>query len=131
MRVFSEARIIVFPSFYEGFGLPVLQGLSCGKAVVARRSTLLDEIAARSRADGKLYAFSDTAELLDVVGRLLRGDEGGYLPLATALAQDQNPLRWSDIAHDMLDFMTASFEGPARQWTQRMRNIELHQGWRR
>lgn len=128
-RLFEGARIIVFPSFYEGFGFPVLQGLSCGKAVVARRSTLLDEIAERSRADGNLYAFSDPGELLDVVGGLLRGDVVDRLPLSSGLAQGQAPVRWPEIASGMLDFMSASFEGSGEQWMRRARSIELYHGW--
>lgn len=126
VRLYRGARIVVFPSFYEGFGFPVLQGLSCGKAVVARRSTLLDEIAAHSRADGKLYAFSDPPELLDIVQRLLGGNASGDLRLATGLAKAENPMRWPDIAGSMLDFLNASFERSGEQWMRRMRYIGLH-----
>jgi glycosyltransferase involved in cell wall biosynthesis len=129
-RLFAGARLVVFPSFYEGFGFPVLQGLSCGKAVVARRSTLLDEIAAQSRAGGKLFAFSDPAELLEIVARLLRGDDSGCLPLATALANDEEPMRWPDIARNMLDFIAGSLQTPGYQWMRRMQSIQLHHGWK-
>lgn len=39
-----DAIAIVFPSYYEGFGLPVLKGLCYGKPVIARQSPLLDEL---------------------------------------------------------------------------------------
>lgn len=39
--IYSGARIFVFPSFYEGFGMPVLEALSCGlPCVVSERSSL-------------------------------------------------------------------------------------------
>jgi glycosyltransferase involved in cell wall biosynthesis len=34
----------VFPSFYEGFGLPVLEAMSCGTPVVAADTSSLAEI---------------------------------------------------------------------------------------
>jgi glycosyltransferase involved in cell wall biosynthesis len=33
--LYSGARAVLYPSLYEGFGLPVLEGMSCGAAVLA------------------------------------------------------------------------------------------------
>ena len=123
-RLFAEAKIVVFPSFYEGFGFPVLTGLSYGKAVVARRSSLLDELAARCRAAGRLYDFSDTSELLEIVARLLHGEDVPGLPLGGALEENQEPMRWRDIAQNMMDFMKVSLGTPSRSlWLRRMHEI--------
>lgn len=42
--VYSLADLFVFPSLYEGFGLPVLEALSCGTPVVASGSSSIPEI---------------------------------------------------------------------------------------
>jgi glycosyltransferase involved in cell wall biosynthesis len=42
--VYSLAGLFVFPSLYEGFGLPVLEALSCGTPVVASGSSSIPEI---------------------------------------------------------------------------------------
>jgi glycosyltransferase involved in cell wall biosynthesis len=34
----------VFPSFYEGFGLPVLEAMACGRAVVCSSTSSLPEV---------------------------------------------------------------------------------------
>jgi glycosyltransferase involved in cell wall biosynthesis len=39
------ARAVVFPSLYEGFGLPVLEAMVLGTPVVASRESSLPEIA--------------------------------------------------------------------------------------
>jgi glycosyltransferase involved in cell wall biosynthesis len=126
-RLFSRSRIVVFPSFYEGFGFPVLSGLSCGKPVVARRSSLLEEVAARCRAPGSLYAFSEPIELAEVIGRLLAGETDGNLPLGAALRSDEEPSRWSDIADNMLEFINLALNEHGRsQWSRRARALQFY-----
>lgn len=46
VRLVSGARALVFPSLYEGFGLPVLEAMNFGTAVVTSDRGSLDEIAA-------------------------------------------------------------------------------------
>jgi glycosyltransferase involved in cell wall biosynthesis len=40
----NGADIFAYPSFYEGFGLPVLEAMSCGTPVVTSRSSALSEV---------------------------------------------------------------------------------------
>ncbi|CAI1596489.1 glycosyltransferase family 1 protein [Serratia nevei] len=43
--LYSAARLFVFPSHYEGFGLPVLEAMSSGTPVICSNSSSLPEIA--------------------------------------------------------------------------------------
>jgi glycosyltransferase involved in cell wall biosynthesis len=43
--LYSGAAVMAFPSLYEGFGLPVLEAMSCGSPVVTSRSSALAEVA--------------------------------------------------------------------------------------
>jgi glycosyltransferase involved in cell wall biosynthesis len=43
--VYSAATCLVFPSRYEGFGLPLLEAMGCGCPVVAYRNSSLPEVA--------------------------------------------------------------------------------------
>ncbi len=38
------ASVVVYPSFYEGFGLPVLEAMSCGRPVITSAVTALPEV---------------------------------------------------------------------------------------
>jgi len=50
-KLYKNARAFVFPSLYEGFGLPVLEAFSCGCPAIVSRSSSLPEIG----GDGAIY----------------------------------------------------------------------------
>ena len=47
-RLYSGVSVFVFPSFYEGFGLPVLEAMACGAPVVCSNTSSLPEIAGKA-----------------------------------------------------------------------------------
>jgi glycosyltransferase involved in cell wall biosynthesis len=44
IALYQNADVFVFPSVYEGFGLPVLEALSAGTPVVSTRSASIPEV---------------------------------------------------------------------------------------
>lgn len=44
--LYSGATACLYPSLYEGFGLPVLEAMQCGAAVIASRDAAISEVAA-------------------------------------------------------------------------------------
>jgi len=58
------AKFVVFPSHYEGFGIPVLESLAFSKPVLARAIPVLQDIRARIPAAENLILYASTAELL-------------------------------------------------------------------
>lgn len=43
--LYSQADLFVFPSFFEGFGIPVLEAMACGTPVITSNTSVLPEIA--------------------------------------------------------------------------------------
>jgi glycosyltransferase involved in cell wall biosynthesis len=69
--LYSAAEVFVFPSLYEGFGLPALEALACGTPVVASNVSALPEVV----GDAALQVPPlDVEALADAMERLLRDD---------------------------------------------------------
>jgi alpha-1,3-rhamnosyl/mannosyltransferase len=62
--LYSAARLLVMPSHYEGFGLPVLEAMACGTAVVASDRPPLPEISAGAALH---FRASDDAALASAI----------------------------------------------------------------
>ena len=70
--LYSGARVFVYPSLYEGFGLPALEAMACGTpAVVSNRSSLPEVV-----GDAGLQVDAlDVAGLAQAMCQILENDE--------------------------------------------------------
>jgi glycosyltransferase involved in cell wall biosynthesis len=74
VEIYNHANVFVQPSFYEGFGLGVLEAVACGTPVVAAKTQALVEI-----AEGAI-TFVDPNDPEMMAREILRAAKNGKLP---------------------------------------------------
>jgi glycosyltransferase involved in cell wall biosynthesis len=95
----SQALVFVFPSLYEGFGLPPLEAMSFGVPVVASNRGALVEVVGRA---GILVDPLDIAELVLALKRLLEDPAKRAEWGAQALIRSQE-FSWERAAGETLE----------------------------
>ena len=98
VALYRHARALVFPSVYEGFGLPPLEAMACGCPVAVARAAALPEVC----GEAALYFDPlDTAALAGVLARLV-ADDGLCQRLREAGGLHVQGFRWQKAAEGLL-----------------------------
>lgn len=66
--IYGNTRLFVFPSMYEGFGMPPLEALACGASVLSSDSSSLPEVL------GNNVSYFHSGDLVDLKRQLLEPD---------------------------------------------------------
>jgi len=69
---YQAAGLVVYPSLYEGYGLPVAEALSCGAPVLTSRSSSLVELV---EDDAALFDPTDPRSIREALERALTDDD--------------------------------------------------------
>jgi glycosyltransferase involved in cell wall biosynthesis len=72
LQFYGACDLFVFPSFYEGFGLPILEAMACGRAVACSSATAMPEVA---NAAGILFDPYSVPEMARAIGDVLLDEE--------------------------------------------------------
>ena len=96
--LYAGAELFVFPSRYEGFGLPVLEAMACGTPVIVSKAGALPEAAGEA---GLYVDPDDCTALADLMRRVLGGRELRATLAAASLKQAEN-FCWTRSATQLL-----------------------------
>jgi glycosyltransferase involved in cell wall biosynthesis len=100
----SGARLFVFPSLYEGFGLPVLEAMACGTPVLCSNVASLPEVAGEAAL---LVDPLDVKSIAEAMNRLL-GDEELRSHLVERGYQQVRRFSWERCARETLAVLEES-----------------------
>jgi alpha-1,3-rhamnosyl/mannosyltransferase len=100
--LYAGARVFVYPSVYEGFGLPPLEAMACGVPVIVSRRASLPEVVGDA---GALVEPDDEAAIARLLRELLE-DDARARALATAGLARAARFSWRECALRTLEVYT-------------------------
>jgi glycosyltransferase involved in cell wall biosynthesis len=106
VALYSFCRLFVFPSLREGFGLPPLEAMSCGAAVISSNTTSLPEVIGH---DDALFDPNSPEDILRSLRKAL-GDEGLLGELRRHGLKRAKLFSWNDTADRTLDVFRSLYD---------------------
>jgi glycosyltransferase involved in cell wall biosynthesis len=108
--LYEGARLLVQPSFEEGFGMPVLEAMTLGVPVVAANRGSLPEVLGGA---GPLVNPDDSADIANGISRVL-DDDAFALACSTRGIERARNYRWNDTALRVYDTYRQAIERRGR-----------------
>jgi glycosyltransferase involved in cell wall biosynthesis len=106
LQLYNACDVFVFPSFYEGFGLPVLEAMACGRAVVCSDASALPEVVNGAAILFDPYAVDEMVRAIaDILldGELRARTERLGLQRAAAFSWQKTAERTLEVFHEVME----------------------------
>lgn len=107
--LYSLAEVFVFPSLYEGFGLPPLEAMACGTPVITSSGSSLPEVVGEA---GLMVSSANTEALAQAVRRVL-SDSGLRQSLAAKGIRQARKFTWQRAAEQLLRIYQRLVDSPS------------------
>lgn len=100
--LYDNCEFTIYPSYYEGWGLPVAESLAFDKPVIASNSSSIPEVAGDAIEYFSPFSGDELASLL------VKYSDGLYLKKRKAIIQDRyKTVSWSESAETVKDALEA------------------------
>lgn len=106
LSLYNAAKCVVFPSKYEGFGLPVIEGMACGKAVITSDVSSMPEVAGDC---GLLIDPNSDRAICDAMHKLL-SDDGLRKTLEERSLERAKSFGWERVASRTLKALESLYQ---------------------
>lgn len=101
-KIYAQAKAMLYPSHYEGFGFPIMNALACNTPIIAREMPAYTEILNSIAGVHQVQLFRTLDEIPALIRRL------GTSSLNPTPAPSR---KWQDSATDILSMMEKNIEG--------------------
>lgn len=98
--IISGAKLLVYPSHYEGFGMPPLEALSCGVPVITSDNSSLPQVV---KGTGKMVKSTDIKAIADAIDEGLKNHEKLSKRIQTTGPEQAEKFSWEKSAQVFLD----------------------------
>ena len=105
VSLYQKASVVVLPSLYEGFGLPILEAMACGTPIIGARAASIPEVMGEG---GMLFDPTDADELAGLIrsvltDRSLRDSQRAYgLANARRFSREEQAARTIQVYESLL-----------------------------
>jgi glycosyltransferase involved in cell wall biosynthesis len=100
ISLYSGCRVFVYPSFYEGFGLPILEAMACGAPVITSNNSSMAEIAKDAAI---LIDPRSKSQLKKAIGLILSLNMENYQKIVKASMERAKQYSWKKTAQETLE----------------------------
>ena len=104
--LYAGARVTAYPSFYEGFGFPIVESMTLGTPVVTSNTSSMPEVAGDAAL---LVAPDDVAGLSQAIASLV-GDDALHTSLAAKGRERAKQFTWERCARETRDVFAGLVE---------------------
>ncbi len=89
-KLFNEATALVFPSRYEGFGLPILEAMACGTPVVTSNVSAMPEAA----GDAAILVDPDDVDSVSAAMKMLSARDDRWVSMSDRGRRQASLFSW-------------------------------------
>lgn len=106
-KVIGAAYVLVYPSLFEGFGIPILEALQCNVPAIVSNTSSMPEVA------GDAALLVDPNDVQDIANKMeqIYKDENLRAKLITAASEQVKKFNWDKAADQLWDSMMKCLKG--------------------
>lgn len=105
--LYSGARAFVFPSIYEGFGLPPLEAMACGTPVITSDTSSIPEVVGDA---GFMVSIGDVEQMRRYIEEVCE-DDNVHSKLSLAGIAQSEKFSWGECAKQTFDAYLYAMNG--------------------